>query len=304
MATLPGGTTTSGSGLTSAELTTVTNILSQQVASGAVITQSVVGTEIPAVVSALTTPVVMGSASFDSVSTATVTASSNTTSIVNVNTASATNSLTNVQVSGSVNSVLVEGVGNGNVAAVIFDSSASSKTVVGSSSNEFVVLNNTSGSNTIYAGSGSDSVIGGTSSDFISSNGTLAANGGAGSDSIVGGAGSSTLGGGSGNDTIVAGSGGSYLIGEVGDDSLVGGAGKDVFIFRPGDGNDTISGFNPAADTLGFTSTNYGNSTLDLGSLISNAQVSGGNTILTLPDGSTITVVGATGVNINWFTVK
>lgn len=55
---------------------------------------------------------------------------------------------------------------------------------------------------------------------------------------------------------------------------------------------------------LGFTSTNYGGKSLDLASLISNATVSNGNTILTLPDGSTVTVQGATGVNVSWFTSK
>lgn len=306
MATVSGGTTIPVTGLTTSQLTTISTILSTQLDAGATLSTSVLGSgSAPVTQTTLTTPVLMGEATFSSVSTATVTASSSTVAVIDVNTSTVTGALTNVQIGGSVDSIVLQGTGDLNVTATIFDTSSSAKTVVGSGNNEFVVLNQTSGSNTIVAGAGSDSVLGGSGSDVISSNGILAANGGAGNDSIVGGSGASTLGGGAGNDTIVAGSGGSYLIGETGNDSLVGGAGKDVFIFMPGDGNDTVSGFDPAADTLGFASTNYGTSgTLDLASLISNAQVSGGNTILTLPDGSTITVQGVTGVNINWFTVK
>jgi VCBS repeat-containing protein len=46
-----------------------------------------------------------------------------------------------------------------------------------------------------------------------------------------------------GNDTIKGGSGNDILIGGKGDDTLFGGAGADTFVFKPGDGHDTIADF-------------------------------------------------------------
>ncbi|SNT17419.1 MULTISPECIES: calcium-binding protein [unclassified Azospirillum] len=307
MATLPGGSTVGGAGLTNAQLTTVSNILQTVVPAGTTQTISTIGTTAPVQTAPITSgPLLLGQATFTNVSTATVVKSagaSNDLGVVDL-TGVSSGSLTNIGVDSSLNQIVVTGTGNGSVAAVFVGASDSAKLVVGDAGNQFMVLNSTSGSNTIVAGDGRDSVLGGTGSDVISANGDAIINGGAGNDVLTGGAGSATLGGGAGNDTITAGTGGGYIIGETGNDSLVAGAGKDVFIFRPGDGNDTISGFNPTQDTLAFTTANYGTGTLNLVSLISSAQVTGGNTVLTLPDGSTITVVGQTGASINWFTVK
>ena len=49
---------------------------------------------------------------------------------------------------------------------------------------------------------------------------------------------------GSGNDTLIGGKGNDTLIGGKGDDILTGGLGADTFVFRPGDGHDTITDFN------------------------------------------------------------
>ncbi len=310
MVTVVGGSTITSSGLTPDQLKTASTLLSQQVSTGSSYTDTKLGASggAPIATVPLQATVTMGNLSTNTVRTSNIDAptGSSSTAVVSVdaNTGGATGVLTNVGVGDKVGGVVVGGTGDNNVTAVIFNASSVSKTAIGSGNNEFFVLDSTSGSNSIYAGSGSDTVLGGSSSDTISANGTAIINGGAGSDTIVGGTGFSTLGGGAGDDWIVAGSGGSLIIGETGNDSLVAGAGKDVFIFRPGDGNDTISGFDPSQDTIGFSTTNYGSGTLDLVSLMSNAKVSGGNTILTLPDGSTITVVGQTGANINWFTSK
>lgn len=65
----------------------------------------------------------------------------------------------------------------------------------------------------------------------------------AGDDQISGGAGDDWLDGGPGNDTIWGGAGNDTLIGGLGDDWLEGGAGDDTYIWRRGDGNDTIEDY-------------------------------------------------------------
>ncbi|MDG5496670.1 calcium-binding protein [Niveispirillum sp. BGYR6] len=311
MATLAGGATINVTGATTQQLQTISNVLQSVVPAGSTPTNATVGTTAPVVTAPISNgSVLLGQATYTTVSTATVTKSagaSNDLSIVNLAGTNSTTSgtLTNLIVDSSLNQVFVQGTGNGNVSALFVGASPSNKLIVGDAGNQFVVGSSLTGSSTIIAGDGNDSVIGGTGSDSISANGNAILNGGAGNDVITGGAGFATLGGGAGNDTITAGSGGAIIIGEAGNDSLVAGAGKDVFIFTPGGGNDTVSGFNPTQDTLAFGTTNFGgNAQLNLVSLISSAQVTGGNTVLTLPDGSTITVVGQTGINVNWFTPK
>ena len=49
--------------------------------------------------------------------------------------------------------------------------------------------------------------------------------------------------GGKGNDTLTAGTSGSELWGNKGNDVLIGDVGEDKFIFRAGEGNDTIQGY-------------------------------------------------------------
>ena len=78
-----------------------------------------------------------------------------------------------------------------------------------------------------------------------------------------------------------------------------------MFIYTSNGGNDVLSGFDPANDTLALANfSDIAAAGLSLTDIISRATVSGGNTILTMPDGSTITIAGVTGVNINWFTIK
>jgi Ca2+-binding RTX toxin-like protein len=67
--------------------------------------------------------------------------------------------------------------------------------------------------------------------------------GGAGNDRIAGDNEANVLNGGAGNDTISGAGGADTLIGGLGNDSLNGAAGSDVFVFAPGFGKDTISGF-------------------------------------------------------------
>ncbi len=61
-----------------------------------------------------------------------------------------------------------------------------------------------------------------------------------GNDTLTGGDNADRLDGGLGNDTLVGNAGNDYLDGGLGDDLLKGGAGDDTYIFRRGDGHDTI----------------------------------------------------------------
>ena len=76
--------------------------------------------------------------------------------------------------------------------------------------------------------------------------------GSGGNDSIDGGAGDDSIGGNEGNDTIDGGAGEDLIFGSAGDDSLTGGADTDTdtFAFSEGHGNDTITDFTDAEDTI------------------------------------------------------
>ena len=97
----------------------------------------------------------------------------------------------------------------------------------------------TLGRNTIDAGDDNDVVVGGA--------GTTIAQGGAGNDILIGGKGDDTLNGGDGNDTLRGDPQSSFfhgddvLIAGRGNDFLEGGGGSDRFVFRPGEGTNTIA---------------------------------------------------------------
>ena len=67
--------------------------------------------------------------------------------------------------------------------------------------------------------------------------------GGKGRDTLLGNDGEDTLEGGKGNDILIGGAGKDSLWGGKGNDTLTGGAGDDIFIFRAGDGSDTITDY-------------------------------------------------------------
>jgi Ca2+-binding RTX toxin-like protein len=93
---------------------------------------------------------------------------------------------------------------------------------------------------------------------------------------------------GSGNDSLQAGGGADTLQGGTGSAILSSGLGADTFSFVNGSagGSDTITGFK-AADTLQLTG--YG---LNSTTALNTAVHSGANTVLTLGDGTTITLSG------------
>nr|WP_237908178.1 Calx-beta domain-containing protein [Azospirillum brasilense] len=150
------------------------------------------------------------------------------------------------------------------------------------------LLTGDAGNDTIVGGDGKDSILGGAGADLIG--------GGAGDDLIDGGDGNDALVGEDGNDTLFGGAGDDVLWGFGGDDWLIGGAGKDIFAFTLGGGNDYVFEFNPDEDILGFAIAG-----ISIADIKASAQTVGKNTVFTLSDKSTITVVGLTGVTDSWF---
>lgn len=122
-------------------------------------------------------------------------------------------------------------------------------------------LNGGSGNDSLFGRDGSDTIDGGTGNDEIFGGaGNDQLTGGGGGDSVYGGDGndnlranasvgvnestSSLLDGGAGRDVVRAESlDGDIVIGGTGNDSVFGGGGDDTFIFRDGDGSDTIIAF-------------------------------------------------------------
>jgi Ca2+-binding RTX toxin-like protein len=114
-------------------------------------------------------------------------------------------------------------------------------------------LNGGIGNDTLKGGIGSDMLNGGIGEDNLKGGeGNDDLQGGNGNDTLLGGDGDDTMNGGNdadllqgdgGNDIISGGTGEDTLDGGEGDDTLNGGVGADTFMFKPGFGNDTITGF-------------------------------------------------------------
>ena len=103
-------------------------------------------------------------------------------------------------------------------------------------------------------------------------------------DTLYGGAGDNTLTGGKGKDTLKGWWGDDTLNGGKGDDYLEGGTGNDTYLYAKGDGNDTIYNYGKGKDqqdTLSFTDLNANEVT---------AGRRGDNLLLTIDDGSTLTI--------------
>ncbi len=116
------------------------------------------------------------------------------------------------------------------------------------------------GRDTVNGGAGKDTLFGDKGNDYLNGGkGRDILKGGAGDDMLLGGKGDDTLYGndfkdelfgGSGNDKLFGGSARDRLTGGDGDDVLTGGGGRDVFVFRVGDGIDTIVDFDPLLDRI------------------------------------------------------
>ena len=103
--------------------------------------------------------------------------------------------------------------------------------------------------------------------------------------SITGGTGADTLFGGSGTDTFSLGGGADRVTFGSGTTSVTGGTGTDTYVFASGAaGTATITGFKQGTDQLKYTGF--------VGPAVSSGTIVGGNTLLTLSDGTTVDLVG------------
>jgi GH24 family phage-related lysozyme (muramidase) len=91
------------------------------------------------------------------------------------------------------------------------------------SSNNDLLIGSESQGDTLNGKGGNDVLIGGSGNDTL--------DGGDGNDVLVGGA---------DNDMLIGGQGDDWLYGGTGNDTLKGGAGNDTYIYKNGDGSDTI----------------------------------------------------------------
>ncbi len=100
------------------------------------------------------------------------------------------------------------------------------------------------GDDLLRGGYGDDELYGGRGQDILEANhGNNELYGGKGDDLLEAGYGNDELYGGKGDDILDASLGDNRLVGGKGDDRLVSGGGADTFVFREGDGHDTIDGF-------------------------------------------------------------
>ncbi|WP_445503872.1 glycoside hydrolase family 113 [Microvirga sp. G4-2] len=113
---------------------------------------------------------------------------------------------------------------------------------------------------------------------------------------IEGNGAANTLRGLAGNDTILGGDGADTLEGGTGNDQLTGGAGADLFRFIKAVGQDTITDFNATqGDLIDLTGTGItGIEQLQI-------TLSGSNYVISLGDGTTITLTNSTAPQASWF---
>jgi len=99
--------------------------------------------------------------------------------------------------------------------------------------------------------------------------------------------------GGSGADAVSLGSGSTIFLAGSGSASISAGSGTDLFDFVSGRvGPVTISGFDAAHDRLAL----FGYGQNEVANAVHGANVTGGSTVLSLSDGTHITLLGVTGL--------
>ena len=159
--------------------------------------------------------------------------------------------------------------GTGNALANVITGNAGNNILDGGLDSVVDTLKGGAGNDTYVLGAGSDTVVDTAGVDTITStigrslanyatienltllgSGNLTGIGNGLANVITGNAGANTLSGGAGGDTLFGGAGNDLLNGGVGNDVLAGGAGSDTFVFKAGDGKDTIVDFTDGADHI------------------------------------------------------
>lgn len=143
-------------------------------------------------------------------------------------------------------------------------------------------------SDVIYAGKDSDHVLGGEGNDVIYGN--LDA------DTLDGGTTQDVLYGGQGADSLYGGAGDDTLWGNRDDDILTGGQGSDIFVFKGQSGNDIVTDFTSGLDTLWFATADSGFDSF--ADVVAASAVSGGNLIISLLNGGSVTLLGVTNLGL------
>ncbi len=152
------------------------------------------------------------------------------------------------------------------------------------------VIFDTSGASSISGGAGDDLLYAGDGDDTLS--------GGTGDDLIFGQQGADSIMGGAGNDSISGGAGSDSIWGGAGDDTLVGGADDDVFFFEGGFGSDTIQDFS-GGDTIDLSGLG-----VDMDFINANTEFVDGDAVITFADGSMLTILNAgDSLDDDWFVV-
>ena len=128
---------------------------------------------------------------------------------------------------------------------------AGDDTVYGGSGNDTVYGD--AGDGTVFAGAGNDTVSGGAGDDPIfGDSGNDRVSGGSGNDAVFGGSGNDIVSGDAGDDIVSGDAGNDTVSGGTGNDVLYGGSGNDIFVYRYGDGDDSIMDFEDDHDELRF----------------------------------------------------
>lgn len=129
------------------------------------------------------------------------------------------------------------------------DGDNSAETLTGTAFDDY--LSGGGGDDKLLGLAGNDKVFGGSGNDILRSGaGKDALNGGIGRDKVEGGSGNDVLKGGGGADVLKGGGGKDKIIGGGGKDKLWGHKGADVFVFKAGDGKDTIKDFQLGQDRI------------------------------------------------------
>jgi Ca2+-binding RTX toxin-like protein len=182
------------------------------------------------------------------------------------------NGLANVIIGNDGTNVL-----NGNGGDDTLSGQAGSDTLDGGGGNDS--LSGGEGSDTLKGGADNDMLTGEAGNDTLNGDGgDDRLHGGQDHDTLDGGAGNDALYGDAGNDSLQGSGGADILIGGTGDDTLNGGVGDDKFVFNPGDGNDSISGFVAGVGSVDVIDVSaYGFA--DFNELMGYATMSAGNTV-------------------------
>ncbi len=177
---------------------------------------------------------------------------------------------------------------------------AAGSIMVGNSGRDLMIAGD--GAESLYAGTGQATLIGGTGNNtLVGGAGQTTIMGGLGNDMIVAAGGSTVIMGGNGTDTIFAGTGDTVvtegngtnlMVFNTGNATVTGGTGRDTYIVSNGHagGRELIQNFKVGVDqiqTFGYAAGS------------TRVQAVGANTLVSLSDGTTITLAGVTQLNPN-----